>query len=76
MEKILLSDFVKKIGQARVARALGVKPPSIARAIKMGRNIEVTVDDDGACVAYELRPFPSHASECVEAEQATTAQAL
>ncbi len=63
MEKISLSDFVKKVGQAKVARALGVKPASIAKALKMRRNIEVAVAADGACVAQEVRPFPSHVAD-------------
>ncbi|WP_122487772.1 Cro/CI family transcriptional regulator [Pseudomonas sp. JAI120] len=70
MEKLSLSDFVKKIGQAKVARALGVKPASIAKALKMRRNIEVTVEADGACVAQELRPFPSHVADHQDAKQA------
>ena len=58
MEVISLSAFVQKIGQARVARALGVKPASIAKAIQVGRNITVQIADDGSCSAHETRPFP------------------
>lgn len=75
MEKLSLSDFVKKIGQAKVARALGVKPASIAKALKMRRNIEVTVAADGACVAQELRPFPSHVADHKDAKQAKSSGA-
>lgn len=75
MEKISLSDFVKKIGQARVARALGVKPASIAKALKMRRNIEVTVGADGACVAQEVRPFPSYGQDNQDAKQPTSSNA-
>lgn len=59
MEVLALGEFVRKIGQARVARALGVKPASIAKAIQTGRNIKVTISDDGSCAALETRPFPS-----------------
>ncbi|WDG80008.1 Cro/CI family transcriptional regulator [Pseudomonas chlororaphis] len=62
METLTLGDFVRKIGQARVARALGVKPASIAKAIQTRRNILVTIADDGSCVAQETRSFPSHGS--------------
>ena len=34
MENVSLNDLVSKLGQARVARALGVKPASIAKAIR------------------------------------------
>ncbi|WP_172402794.1 Cro/CI family transcriptional regulator [Pseudomonas putida] len=57
-----LGTFVQKIGQARVARALGVKPASIAKAIQAGRNITVTIADDGSCSAQETRPFPCQES--------------
>lgn len=75
MEKISLSDFVRKIGQARVARALGCKPASIAKAIKARRNIEVSVETDGSCVAQEVRPFPSHTPDDLELEQAKSSSA-
>lgn len=75
VEKISLSDFVKKIGQAKVARALGVKPASIAKALKTRRNIEVTVAADGACVAHEVRPFPSHVADEPDAKQAKSSGA-
>ena len=75
MEKISLSDFVKKVGQARVARALGVKPASIAKALKARRNIEVSVETDGSCVAQEVRPFPSHSPDDLEHSQAKSSSA-
>lgn len=75
MEKLSLSDFVRKIGQARVARALGCKPASIAKAIKTHRNIEVSVDVDGFCVAQEVRPFPSHVTDDQDAKQAKSSGA-
>lgn len=58
MEVLSLGAFVRKIGQARVARALGVKPASIAKAIQAGRNISVMIADDGTCTGQETRPFP------------------
>lgn len=59
MEKVSLSDLVAKRGQASVARALGVKPASVAKAIRTGRNIVVTIAEDGSWTAVETRPFPS-----------------
>lgn len=59
MEKISLPELVRKIGQAKAAYALGVEPPSIAKAIKAGRKIIVTPHEDGSYTAEEVRPFPS-----------------
>ncbi|WP_231906431.1 Cro/CI family transcriptional regulator [Pseudomonas sp. StFLB209] len=64
-----MSDFVRKIGQARVARALGVKPASIAKALKTKRNIQVMVEEDGSCAAQEIRPFPSNIHDLQAAQQ-------
>ena len=61
MENVPLDDLVSRLEQARVARALGVKPASIAKAISTRRNIVVTVNDDGSYIAKEIRPFPSKA---------------
>lgn len=70
MEVLSLGVFVQKIGQASVARALGVKPSSIAKAIQAGRNITVSIDDDGNCTAQETRPFPCQESaQPVSSEQ-------
>ncbi|MBA6102475.1 Cro/Cl family transcriptional regulator [Pseudomonas monteilii] len=73
VEVLTLGAFVQKIGQARVARALGVKPASIAKAIQAGRNITVEVADDGSCTAQETRPFPCQ--ESVRAASVVQAQA-
>jgi DNA-binding transcriptional regulator YdaS (Cro superfamily) len=59
MEEVSLGVLVIRIGQARVARALGVKPASISKAVKVGRNITVTLHGDGTFTAKELRPFPA-----------------
>lgn len=66
MEKISLSDLVAKKGQASVARALGVSPASIAKAISAGRNIVVTVQEDGSYTAKESRSFPSQKGTTAE----------
>ncbi len=63
MENVSLDGLVSRLGQARVARALGVKPASIAKAIRTRRNIMVMVNDDGSYVAKEIRPFPSRVQE-------------
>lgn len=63
MEDISLGDLVQRIGQASVARALGVKPASIAKAIRTQRNIIVTIGDDGSYAAKETRAFPAQANQ-------------
>lgn len=63
MEKISLPELVRRVGQADVARGLGVKPSSIAKAIKADRNIIVTVHENGAFQAEEVRKFPSFQSK-------------
>lgn len=63
MEEISLGDLVQRMGQARVARVLGVKPASIAKAIRTHRKITVTIGEDGSYAAKETRPFPSQANQ-------------
>ncbi|WP_100633097.1 Cro/CI family transcriptional regulator [Pseudomonas qingdaonensis] len=58
MEELSLGDLVQKMGQAKVARSLGVKPASIAKALRTRRNIIVKVAEDGSYAAQETRPFP------------------
>lgn len=60
MQKIQLLELVAKVGQATVAKAIGVSPAAIHKAINAHRNIIVTVHDDGSYTAEEVRPFPSH----------------
>lgn len=59
MKQIPLLDLVAEKGQAAVAKALGVSPPAIAKAINADRLIIVTIHKDGSYEAQELRPFPS-----------------
>ena len=59
MKQISLPELVAQKGQSAVAKALGVSPPAIAKAISSERRIIVTVHPDGTCEAHELRPFPS-----------------
>jgi hypothetical protein len=79
MEEISLGDLVLRMGQARVARALGAKPSSIAKALRTGRTIIVTVADDGSCKGEETRPFPSQKSTqsgCLEHSDQESGMAL
>ena len=59
MNQFKLPDLVVHKGQASVAEALGISPAAIHKAIRSGRQIIVTIHDDGSYTAQELRPFPS-----------------
>lgn len=59
MEKLTLSAFVGKHGQANTATMLGVRQSAINKALKYRRNIEITLHDDGLVEAEERRKFPS-----------------
>ena len=63
MKQIPLTELVAEHGQAPVARALGVSPAAISKALTAERNILVTVADDGSYSAEELRPFPAQPSK-------------
>lgn len=59
MNQFKLPDLVVQKGQAAVAEALGISPAAIHKALRSGRQIIVTIHDDGSYTAQELRPFPS-----------------
>lgn len=59
MNQIHLPELVIKIGQAAVAEAFGISPAAIHKAVRSGRQIIVTIHDDGSYTAQEFRPFPS-----------------
>lgn len=61
MKKKPLPDLVAEKGQAAVAKALGVSPAAISKALNTERDIVVTVNRDGSMTAQELKPFPSQA---------------
>jgi predicted transcriptional regulator len=59
MKKTPLPELVEKIGQAAVAKALGVSSPAISKALRVERDIQVLEHEDGTYTAEEIRPFPS-----------------
>lgn len=59
MTKIILSEFVKTHGQARAAYMLGVHQTAISQALRNSRSIYVSVDENGAVLAEEIKPFPN-----------------
>lgn len=65
MKKTPLPELVNRLGQAVVAKALGVSAPAISKALVAGREIYVTEHEDGTLTAEELRPFPSQQPKSV-----------
>jgi predicted transcriptional regulator len=59
MKKTSLPELVERIGQAAVAKALGVSSPAISKALRIQRDIQVLEHRDGTYTAEEIRPFPS-----------------
>ncbi|CAI8789611.1 Cro/Cl family transcriptional regulator [Pseudomonas sp. IT-P253] len=62
MKQIPLTELVATKGQAFTAKALGVSPAAISKAIAAERNISVTCNRDGTFEAHELKSFPAQAS--------------
>ncbi|MNC76389.1 Cro [compost metagenome] len=62
MQRTHLSDFAAKHGQQKAANLLGVTQGALSKAIRVGRNIYVSEQEDGSYVAEEVRPFPSQKS--------------
>lgn len=62
MEKLTLSDFVGKHGQANTANMLGVRQSAIHKALKYRRKISITLHENGDVEAEEWKEFPSQKS--------------
>lgn len=60
MEKLPLSVFVSRNGQEKAAEIFNVRQSAISKALSSGRNITVTILEDGKVIAEELKPFPSN----------------
>lgn len=58
-QRVKLIDYVKRIGQTKAAKDLGVYQSAIFKAISAGRDITVIINSDGSVRAEELKPFPS-----------------
>ena len=62
MRRIPLSDFAKEYGHTKAAQMLGCTQGALSKAIRVGRDVVVTCNDDGSLSALEQRPFPSQKS--------------
>ena len=59
MTSMTLQEYVAKHGQVRTGNALGVTQIAISKALHSGRAIHVSINDDGALEAYEVKVFPA-----------------
>lgn len=60
MKQIPLAEYLSTYGtQAALAEALGVNQSAISQMSRSGRNIHVTIHDDGRMEANEIRPVPA-----------------
>ncbi len=59
MQRVTLSDFAAEKGQMQAAKLLGIWQGAVHKALKMRREIYVTLQEDGTYTAEEVRPFPS-----------------
>ncbi|MNC73134.1 Cro [compost metagenome] len=60
MKKIPLNEYLEKHGtQAALAAALGVNQSAISQMVRSGRNIEISLLDNGRIEANEIRPIPA-----------------
>lgn len=59
MEKLPLSVFVSRNGQEKTAEIFDLNQSAISKALSSGRNITVTILENGMVTAEEVKPFPS-----------------
>lgn len=59
MRRIPLTEFAKEHGHTKAAQMLGCTQGALSKAIRVGRDVVVTLGDDGSLSAQEQRPFPS-----------------
>lgn len=59
MNRIHIKEFAAEHGQAAAALLLGMTQGALSKAIRVGRGVYVTRNEDGSYSAEEVRPFPS-----------------
>lgn len=62
VRRIPLSEFAAEHGQTKAAAMLGMTQGALSKAIRVGRDVCVTLEEDGSLSAQEKRPFPSQKS--------------
>ncbi|AZE53648.1 hypothetical protein C4K03_1477 [Pseudomonas synxantha] len=59
MNRVHIKEFANQLGQTEAAVLLGMTQGGLSKAIRVGRDVYVTKQDDGTYTAEEVRPFPS-----------------
>jgi len=59
MNRVHIKEFANQLGQTEAAILLGMTQGGLSKAIRVGRDVYVTKQDDGTYTAEEVRPFPS-----------------
>lgn len=59
MTMVLLKDFAKDHGQPHAASLLGMTQGALSKAIRIGRTVYVSQQEDGSFAAIEVRSFPA-----------------
>lgn len=57
MRKIPLTEYLKQKTQAEVASEIGVTQGAVWQMIRAGRQVELTLHDDGRVEAHEIKPL-------------------
>lgn len=59
MRRIPLNEFATEKGQVQAATLLGMSQGALSKALRVGREVFVTEQEDGSWMGQEVRPFPS-----------------
>lgn len=59
MQRIPLQEFAINKGQVQAAALLGMSQGALSKALRVGREVFVTEQEDGTWRGEEVRPFPS-----------------
>lgn len=59
MNRVHIKEFANQLGQTEAAILLGMTQGGLSKAIRVGRDVYVTKQEDGTYTAEEVRPFPS-----------------
>lgn len=57
MQKMSLTEYLSTRKQADVAADIGVTAGAVWQMVRSGRQIDVTIHDDGRVEAHEIKPL-------------------
>lgn len=57
MKKMSLTEYLNTRKQADVAADIGVTAGAVWQMVRSGRQIDVTIHDDGRVEAHEIKPL-------------------